>query len=138
MGCSEIAEQITGQRATDKDTGAFLHKPTERLAEQLAGIKHISWYDLIREAETKRKRKQGKGYSTSWHNNVALAISACPYDSPLKITAKQLNTWIKQMQEQGLAAKTIQGRCALLSGLLTNSIKSGLLEGHRNVFQDID
>ena len=101
-------------------------------------LRETNWFDLVREAEAKWKRKNGAGYSSSWHINIQKAIKACPYESPLKLTPKQLHVWVKQMQDQGLAPKTIQGRCALLSGLLTNSIKSGLLTGHVNPFTQID
>ena len=123
-------QQADGSFKERHTTAAEIYEPED--------LRETSWYDLVREADSKWKRKHGKGYSDSWHINVNKAIKSCPHDQPLRITAKQINAWIKQQQQEGLAPKTIQGRCALLSGLLSNSIKSGLLEGYANPFTQTD
>ena len=41
LTAQEIAELVTGKRAQDPVSGAFLDERTERLAEQLAGIKRL-------------------------------------------------------------------------------------------------
>ena len=42
------------------------------------------------------------------------------------------------MEAQGLEGNTIQQKCTLMSGLITTCIKSGMLAGQRNPFDDVD
>lgn len=56
----QIAKKQFGNRAQDPKTDAFLDELTERLAEQLAGIRRLTWQDLVANAATVLRRKQDK------------------------------------------------------------------------------
>ena len=60
-GPQEMAEAVTGHRETDDETGEFLHEPTKRLAEHLAGIEEVTW-DMLRDNAVKIKKRKLKDY----------------------------------------------------------------------------
>ena len=124
LDAQEIAEQITGQRATDPNTGEFLHKPTERLAEQLAGIERITWQDLIDNAERVKTRKTGKGYSPSWRRNITTLLQFVDFE-PQGLTAERIHSWIEERERAGWSGVTLKNRCSALQGLIERAITSG-------------
>ena len=54
-GPQGIADLVTGHRETDDETGELLHRPTERLAEHLAGIEKVTW-EMLRDNAVKFRR----------------------------------------------------------------------------------
>ena len=57
-------------------------KPVEKTWGEIANddqIRRLSWEDLIREAEDRRKQKEGKSYSPAWHEACCIAIADCPF-----------------------------------------------------------
>ena len=115
-------------------------KPVEKTWGEIANddqIRRLSWEDLIREAEDRRKQKEGKSYSPAWHEACRIAIADCPF-GPEHATPENIRLWIKAMRERGLAPKTIQLRCSSLSGLITSSIKTGFRQDLLNGFNSVD
>ena len=138
LDAQEIAEQITGQRATNPETGKFLHEPTERLAEQLAGIERITWQDLIDNAERVKTRKTGKGYSPSWHRNLKTLLQFVDFE-PQGLTAERIHSWIEERERAGWSGVTLKNRLSALQGLIDRAITSGYKrELAPNVFKQID
>ena len=100
-------------------------------------IKRLDWNDLIREAEDRRKQREGKPYKPAWHEACGIAIRDCPF-GPTQATPENIRLWIKAMQERGYAPKTIQLRCSSLSGLLTAAVKTGFRRDLENGFSLVD
>ena len=100
-------------------------------------IKRLDWNDLIREAEARRKQKEGKVYKPAWHEATGIAIRDCPF-GPTQATPENIRLWIKAMQDRGYAPKTIQLRCSSLSGLLTAAVKTGFRRDLENGFSLVD
>ena len=86
----------------------------------------VVWNDLIREVERIRRRKNGSPLSASWHRNVGIALRHCPFELA-EATPEAIREWINQMQDSGLSGLTINSKCSLLSSLVSNCMKSGLL-----------
>ena len=77
-------------------------------------------------------------FSASWHRNVGIAIKQCPFEL-VAATPEAIREWIDQMQDSGLTGQTINSKCALLSGLVSKCMKSGLLRGlSMNPFDSAD
>ena len=100
-------------------------------------IKRLDWNDLIREAEARRKQREGKAYKPAWHEACGIAIRDCPF-GPTQATPENIRLWIKAMQDRGYAPKTIQLRCSSLSGLLTAAVKTGFRRDLENGFSLVD
>ena len=120
----EIASEITGQRAEDPDTGEFLHKPTELLAEQIAGIKELTWDDLVENARTVRRRYNGKDYGKAWLKNVRTILSTVDF-KPEGLTPQRIRRWLDEQEAKGLSAVTMKNRASALQGLVEKAIKYG-------------
>ena len=43
-------------------------------------IKELDWYDLMREADKRRKRRTGTGYSEGWRKNIETPSRRVPLD----------------------------------------------------------
>lgn len=107
------------------------------VAQSQEEIKTLAWIDLIREADNVRKRKEGKPYGSSWHRNIGIAIRGVPFTLQ-EASPQTIRAWIKELQDAGLSGLTINNKCSLLSGVIQTSIKSGLLEGQTNPFDQVD
>ncbi|AHF63221.1 Phage integrase family domain protein [Synechococcus sp. WH 8109] len=83
---------------------------------------------MIREVERIRKRKDQSPLSASWHRNVGIALTHCPFELA-EATPEAIREWIDQMQDSGLSGLTINSECSLLSSLASKCMKSGLLHG---------
>ena len=104
---------------------------------QITPPHQTDWLDLVREAESVRKRKHKKPYSASWHKNVGIAIKQCPFTLQ-QASPTTIRDWIKLMEKDRLSGLTIANKCTLLSGLVDTCIKSGLLAGQSNPFGLVD
>ena len=100
-------------------------------------IRTLEWGDLVKEAEKRRLRRTGKPYSDAWREGAQTAINGCPF-GPEHATPENIRGWIDAMDEEGLAPKTIQQRCAALSGLLTSAKKTGFRQDLVNGFSGVD
>ena len=120
----DIAEQITGQRAEDPKTGEFLHKPTERLAEQIAGIERITWDDLVENSRTIRRRLGGKDYGKAWLKNIRTILSTVDFE-PERLTPQRIRRWLDEQEKRGIGAVTMKNRASALQGLIEKAITSG-------------
>lgn len=138
MDAQALAGRITGKGQQDEETGAYLDKSTQELAERLHGIKPaLTWEELIPKAESRYLQQSGKAYSPSWYEAIGLAIGDCPF-SPEEATPENIGLWIQAMQSRGLAPKTIQLRCSGLSGLINSGIKTGWRTDLVNGFGMVD
>ena len=134
----EIAELVTGKRAQDPVSGAFLDERTERLAEQLAGIKRLTWQNLVTNAVTVRRRKQDKDYSPSWHRNIGTILESFTYE-PMGLTPQQIRAYQDQEERKGIDSVTLKNRLSALQGLVERGITSGYApELAPNVFKMVD
>ena len=120
----DIASEITGKRATDPTTGEFLHKPTELLAEQIAGIKELTWDDLVENARTVRRRYNGKDYGKGWLKNTRTILSTVDF-KPAGLTPQRIRRWLDEQEKRGMSAVTMKNRASALQGLIEKAIKYG-------------
>lgn len=100
-------------------------------------IKRLGWLDLVREAEQVQKRKTTKGYSDSWHTQMRIAINKCPF-SLQEAKPAAIRQWVQEMQQEGLAGRSIELRCSMFRGITQTCIRSGMLEGHSNPWKLVD
>jgi len=92
----------------------------------------------MREADKRRKRRTGTGYSEGWRKNIENSIKTCPF-GPMEATPRRIRDWVDELQtEKGFKGKTIETRVGSLSSLFGACIKSGLLSGHTNPFTQVD
>ena len=134
----QIAELETGKRAQDPETGAFLDERTERLAEQLIGIRRLTWQELVANAATVRRRKQDKDYAPSWYRNVERILKTFKY-APIGLTPQQIRAYQDQEERKGIDSVTLKNRLSALQGLVERAITSGYApELAPNVFKMVD
>ena len=55
-------------------------------------IKELDLYDLMREADKRRKRRTGTGYSEGWRKNIENSIKTCPF-GPMEATPRRIRDW---------------------------------------------
>ena len=91
MGPQEYAARITGKGEQNLETGELIHRPTERLAEQLAGIEEVTWEMLRVNAEKIRKRKTGKPYTPGWHRNLTTMLKTVDFKRYLRLKKVMVN-----------------------------------------------
>ena len=124
-------------------TGNPVDKPTITTWGQFTDdpeneIARLTRRDLVRKAETVRKRKSGgKGYSDSWHEQMRIRLEKVPFKLE-DCTPQAIRAWVRDMQDEGLAGRSIELRCAMFRGIVQTAIKSGLLEGHDNPWKLVD
>lgn len=102
--------------------------------EQLRGM---TWLDLAREAEQRKRRREGTPYSDGWHKDLQQSIKSCPFN-PEEITPQLIRDWIMQLEGKDLAGKTIELRVGRLAAVYNACIKTGLLAGRANPFLQVD
>lgn len=81
-------EQPDGTWKERQPTASELLEP-----EQLRGF---NWLDLAREAEQRKRRREGTPYSDGWHKDLQHSIKSCPF-SPDEITPQLIRDWIVQL-----------------------------------------
>ena len=89
IGPQEYGARITGKGEQNLETGELIHRPTERLAEQLAGIVEVTWEMLRVNAEKIRKRKTGKPYTPGWHRNLTTLLKTVDF-KPQGLTPERI------------------------------------------------
>jgi len=138
MGPQDFPARITGRGEQNLETGELIHRPTERLAEQLAGIEELTWEMLRVNAEKIRIRKTGKPYSPGWHANVTLVLKTVDF-KPLGLTAERIARWLDEQEAKGLDSVTLKNRASALQGLVERAITSGYKrELAPNPFKQVD
>ena len=53
-------------------------------------------------------------------------------------TPQAIRAWVRDMQDEGLAGRSIELRCAMYRGIVQTVIKFGLLKGHDNPWKLVD
>lgn len=122
----EMAYRLTGRKEQDPKTGELLDRETEELAEVIAGMRELplTWEDLVSNAVTVQKRKQGKDYSKGWYRNINLTITRLDF-SPLEATPQRIRQWMDAQEDQGIGSVTLKNRLSGLQGLVERAITSG-------------
>lgn len=124
--------------SNDYENAKSVTKTWGEIAPNDDEIARLTWRDLVREAETVRKRKSGgKGYSDSWHEQMRICLVKVPFKLE-DCTPQAIRAWVRGMQDEGLAGRSIELRCAMFRGIVQTAIKSGLLEGHDNPWKLVD
>ncbi len=138
MGPQEFAARITGKGEQNLETGELIHRPTERLAEQLAGIEEVTWEMLKVNAEKIRIRKMGKPYSPAWHRNLTTILKNVDF-KPQGLTAERIARWLDEQEARGMDSVTLKNRASALQGLIERAITSGYKrELAPNPFKQVD
>ena len=71
---------------------------------------------MAREAEQRKRRREGSPYSDGWHKDLQQSIKSCPFN-PEEITPQLIRDWIMQLEGKGLAGKTIELRVGRLAAV---------------------
>ena len=138
MGPQEYAARITGKGEQNLETGELIHRPTERLAEQLAGIEEVTWEMLRVNAEKIRKRKTGKPYTPGWHRNLTTMLKTVDF-KPQGLTPERIARWLDEQEARGMDSVTLKNRASALQGLIERAITSGYKrELAPNPFKQVD
>jgi len=138
MGPQEYAARITGKGEQNLETGELIHRPTERLAEQLAGIEEVTWEMLRVNAEKIRKRKTGKPYTPGWHRNLTTVLKTVDF-KPQGLTPERIARWLDEQEARGMDSVTLKNRASALQGLIERAITSGYKrELAPNPFKQVD
>jgi len=138
MGPQEYAARITGKGEQNLETGELIHRPTERLAEQLAGIEEVTWEMLRVNAEKIRKRKTGKPYTPGWHRNLTTMLKTVDF-KPQGLTPERIARWLDEQEARGMDSMTLKNRASALQGLIERAITSGYKrELAPNPFKQVD
>ena len=138
MGPQDFAARITGRGEQNLETGELIHRPTERLAEQLAGIEELTWEMLRVNAEKIRIRKMGKPYSPAWHRNLTTILKNVDF-KPQGLTAERIAQWLDEQEARGMDSVTLKNRASALQGLIERAITSGYKrELAPNPFKQVD
>ena len=134
----EFAARITGRGEQNEETGELIHRPTERLAEQLAGIEEVTWEMLRVNAEKIRKRKTGKPYTPGWHRNLTTMLKTVDF-KPQGLTPERIARWLDEQEARGMDSVTLKNRASALQGLIERAITSGYKrELAPNPFKQVD
>ena len=138
MGPQEYAARITGKGEQNLETGELIHRPTERLAEQLAGIEEVTWEMLRVNAEKIRKRKTGKPYTPGWYRNLTTMLKTVDF-KPQGLTPERIARWLDEQEARGMDSVTLKNRASALQGLIERAITSGYKrELAPNPFKQVD
>lgn len=119
----DIAEITTGKRQSSNHEG-FDDKRAEELAEHLAGISRLTWDELVANAATVRRRKEGKEYSTGWYRNIKLILSEVDF-YPEGLTPERIRKWQDDQEAKGKSSSTLKNWLSALQGLVERAITSG-------------
>ena len=99
----------------------------------------ISWKEAEDIAAKRYKRRRGKAPSRSWHTAIKYALKHMKMTHPLQVTPASVRQMVSDMEDQGLAATTIQQRTSALSGLIEALIRTGhTADDYINPFSRID
>ena len=124
IGPQKYAARITGKGEQNLETGELIHRPTERLAEQLAGIEEVTWEMLRVNAEKIRKRKTGKPYTPGWNRNLTTMLKTVDF-KPQGLTPERIARWLDEQEARGMDSVTLKNRASALQGLIERAITSG-------------
>ena len=127
-GAEESASDVLGlpqwDGQYDSETNELKDKRAKALAEQIAGIKELTWQDLVENARTIRRRTHGKDYGKAWLKNTRTVLSTVDF-KPAGLTPQRIRRWLDEQEKKGLSAVTMKNRASALQGLIERAITSG-------------